>query len=271
MRATDNTKASGHLLTMLGSGKTQQCVKDAIVVCGGRGRRMGPFTRRRQKCVLPVAGAPLLSYIVEHLAHVGCSQIHFAVNYREDDVREIIGDGSKFGIKAHYVSKGSGSTLDAVKDCLPNVHGPFYYVHGNILFPLTLLKQLSRLYMQNLLNTMVFVNGQPQINHARGQNDNQNILREIDVSERTERDLELLFMGIAIYEPALFMASELEGAHGMAEKAVKLALQRGEQILSFVHKEPWLHVETIGDYLVAKSWAHDQAILKSRLKSKAIG
>lgn len=57
-----------------------------VVIAAGRGSRMGRLTDSRPKCMLPIAGRPLIEHTIENLRLVGCTQIIVVVGYKADAV-----------------------------------------------------------------------------------------------------------------------------------------------------------------------------------------
>ena len=53
-----------------------------VVIAAGRGGRMGRLTDSRPKCMLPIAGRPLIEHTIENLRLVGCTQIIVIVGYQ---------------------------------------------------------------------------------------------------------------------------------------------------------------------------------------------
>ena len=62
-----------------------------VIIAAGRGLRMGRLTESRPKCLLPIAGRPLIEYTIENLRLAGCSQIIVIVGYKAGavDVRNV--------------------------------------------------------------------------------------------------------------------------------------------------------------------------------------
>lgn len=77
-------------------------VKHAIILAGGKGERLRPFTNDRPKPMVEIGGKPILLYIIEQLKKAGIEEIVFACSYLHEVIEEYLGDGSKFGIKASY-------------------------------------------------------------------------------------------------------------------------------------------------------------------------
>ncbi|MDH5672769.1 MAG: nucleotidyltransferase family protein [Myxococcales bacterium] len=77
-------------------------IAKALVLCAGYGTRLGQLTRNLPKPLLPLQGAPLLSYTLRHLHTHGINRIAINLHYMAEMIREQIGDGSRYGVKVHY-------------------------------------------------------------------------------------------------------------------------------------------------------------------------
>ena len=75
----------------------------AMILAAGYGARLWPLTADRGKPALPVLGKPLVGYVAEYIAGYGFDEIVVNLHHRPDSVRAALGDGSKFGVKLHYV------------------------------------------------------------------------------------------------------------------------------------------------------------------------
>ena len=75
----------------------------AVVMAGGRGTRLAPFTDDVPKPMLRVAGRPILERIVLHLVGAGIRRIFLSVNYRREAIEDHFGDGSQFGCRIDYL------------------------------------------------------------------------------------------------------------------------------------------------------------------------
>jgi len=93
----------------------------AVIMAGGLGTRLRPFTNNCPKPMMPVAGRPILERIVLHLVSHGIKEIHISVNYLAEIIEKHFGDGSGFGCHIKYLREtypmgtgGSLSLLDGV-------------------------------------------------------------------------------------------------------------------------------------------------------------
>lgn len=82
-------------------GKTD---KPAVVImAGGFGIRLRPFTENSPKPLLQVAGKPVLEHILISLVQRGFEQFYFALHYRADQIKAHFGDGSRWGANIQYL------------------------------------------------------------------------------------------------------------------------------------------------------------------------
>lgn len=76
--------------------------KRAIVLAGGKGKRLQPYSQHIPKPLMPLGNYPILEIIIRQLAYHGFEHITLALNYRAGAIRRYIGDGSRLGIYIDY-------------------------------------------------------------------------------------------------------------------------------------------------------------------------
>ena len=75
----------------------------ALILAGGAGTRLRPITHTRAKQLVPVANTPILFYGIEAMAEAGIKDIGVIVGDTGDEVREALGDGSRFGVSFTFL------------------------------------------------------------------------------------------------------------------------------------------------------------------------
>ncbi|MGW1029256.1 glucose-1-phosphate thymidylyltransferase [Streptomyces sp. NPDC002577] len=75
----------------------------ALVLAGGSGTRLRPITHTSAKQLVPVANKPVLFYGLESLAEAGITDVGIVVGETSGEIREAVGDGSRFGIRVTYI------------------------------------------------------------------------------------------------------------------------------------------------------------------------
>ena len=74
----------------------------ALVIAGGEGARLRPYTADRPKPMIAIAGKPILQRQVEWLKKQGVSDVVLLCGYRADVIQRHFGDGSAWGLRIHY-------------------------------------------------------------------------------------------------------------------------------------------------------------------------
>jgi glucose-1-phosphate thymidylyltransferase len=75
----------------------------ALVLSGGSGTRLRPFTHTSPKQLVPVANKPVLFYVLEAIADAGIKEVGIVVGATAGEIRAAVGDGSGFGLDVTYL------------------------------------------------------------------------------------------------------------------------------------------------------------------------
>ncbi len=76
-----------------------------LILSGGRGTRLRPITFTSAKQLVPVANKPILFYGIEALAASGIREIGIVVGDTRREIRDAVGDGSRFGVSVTYIEQ----------------------------------------------------------------------------------------------------------------------------------------------------------------------
>jgi NDP-mannose synthase len=75
---------------------------DVVVLAGGRGTRLAPYTTILPKPLMPVGDMPVLEILLRQLARNGLTTVHLAVGHLAELIEAYFGDGSRFGVELRY-------------------------------------------------------------------------------------------------------------------------------------------------------------------------
>ena len=76
--------------------------KRAVILAGGKGTRLRPYTVVLPKPLMPVGDYPILEVVIRQLAAHGFERVTLAVNHQAELIRAFFGDGSKWKLSIDY-------------------------------------------------------------------------------------------------------------------------------------------------------------------------
>lgn len=108
--------------------------RTAVILSGGLGTRLKPFTDAIPKPLLPVGEKAVLEIQIERLRSFGFERVVLATNYKADYIEKFLGDGSDYGVELVYSKErealGTAGPLSLCRDMLTS---PFLVMNGDIL------------------------------------------------------------------------------------------------------------------------------------------
>lgn len=136
-------------------------VKSAIILAGGKGERLRPYTNDRPKPMVEVAGRPILAYQLDQLKKAGVEEVVFACSYQREALQKHIGSGSKYGIKALFsieeIPLGRGGGIKKAMKQLPENWQDVVVLNGDNLWKLDLLGMMKKHHERTAIATIAVV------------------------------------------------------------------------------------------------------------------
>ena len=107
--------------------------KRAVVLAGGKGTRLRPYTVVLPKPLMPVGEYPILEVLIRQLAYHGFERITLAVNHQAELIKAFFGDGAKWGVAIDYSLEDRPlSTIGPLK-LIPDLPENFLLLNGDVL------------------------------------------------------------------------------------------------------------------------------------------
>lgn len=107
----------------------------AMILAAGRGKRLRPLTDHIPKPLLMAGGRPLIEHTLLALVEQGFHDVVINLAYRGAQIREYLGDGSRWGARIRYSAEGDEAleTGGGIHHALPLLgDGPFLVVNGDV-------------------------------------------------------------------------------------------------------------------------------------------
>ena len=81
----------------------------ALILAGGEGTRLRPLTSTVPKPVVPLVDRPFIAFMLDWLRGHGVDDVVMSCGFLADGVRNVLGDGSRYGVRLRYVEEPSRS------------------------------------------------------------------------------------------------------------------------------------------------------------------
>lgn len=225
-----------------------------VIMAGGEGKRLRPFTEVMPKPMIKVGGKPMLETIIENFSRAGLKDFVLSVNYRSDVIKGHFGDGSRHGVSIRYLDEPRPmGTAGALRLLDPAPSQAIIVVNGDVLTNLdyqNLLqfheenRALITVALQRYRHTVPF--GVVEVHD------------ELIASIREKPTLEYFVnAGIYVVEPAAIMAIPGGQPFDMPS-LIQLALSHQERVAAFPIMEYWIDVGHAAD-LTRATLEYDEA------------
>jgi NDP-mannose synthase len=118
-----------------------------VILAGGMGTRLAPYTTVFPKPLMPVGGRPILELVLRRLHRQGIRRTTLAVSYLEELIRAFFGDGAKLGIQLDYYREEVPLGTVGVLSCLPDLPDPCLVMNGDVLTTID-INAMARLHRE---------------------------------------------------------------------------------------------------------------------------
>ena len=216
----------------------------AVILAGGLGTRLKPFTETIPKPLLPIGEKAILEIQIERLKKYEFNEIYLATNYKSEYIESFFGNGSKYNVRLRISKEtkhlGTAGPLTLLKKELTE---PFIVMNGDIL---TLI-DFSKLYDFALnKNCPLCISIKKEITpFAFG-----NILFDgdyvTDIEEKPDF-VNYILAGIYVMTPDVFEDIPKNEYFGM-DQLIQNYLKNSVKIAKYEMKEYWLDIGRLNDY-----------------------
>lgn len=110
----------------------------AIILAGGKGERLRPYTNDRPKGMVEILGIPILGYQMQWLRANGVDEVYVSCGYLHEVIEDYFGDGGRWGMRIHYVVEdeplGRGGGLKKTMRAMHALDGgPIIAANGDVI------------------------------------------------------------------------------------------------------------------------------------------
>lgn len=216
-----------------------------VILAGGRGTRLRPYTHVLPKPLMPVDRFPILEIVIRQLAHNGFRDIIICTGFMSEIIESFCGNGEKFGVKIDFLREdkplGTAGSLALLRGKLKST---FMVMNGDILVAIDISAFMKSHKEQKALVTMGLKKrrtetklGVVKLNRS---------MRILDYVEKPVHEY-TASVGIHLMQPDVLNYIE-PGEYLDVPDLIMRLIRCGKKVQGFIVNGLWLHLSRPDDF-----------------------
>jgi NDP-sugar pyrophosphorylase family protein len=216
----------------------------AVILAGGKGHRLAPYTTVFPKPLMPIDDVPILEIVIRQLKQAGFDEITMAVGHLAELLMAYFGDGSKFDLHIRYSHEerplGTAGPISLVE----GLEEPFLVMNGDLLTTLDYQAMWEYHAGNGAIATLATFQRNVQIDLGVIETDEQHRVRGYIEKPTYHYQVST---GIYIFEPAVLKYIPKNKRMDLPDLILKL-LATGQRVAAYSFEGLWLDIGRPDDY-----------------------
>lgn len=216
----------------------------AVVLAGGKGTRLAPYTTILPKPLMPIDGMPILEVMIRQMKRYGIDDITLTVGHLSYLLESYFQDGSRYGVQIRYahetVPLGTAGPLAGIDD----LDDTFLVTNGDVLTTLDFKRLLEFHQEHGAITTIAVKEREIKINlgvvHINGRHEVEGYTEKPTMNFRVS-------MGIYVFEPKVLQYIP-RGEYMDFPDLVHKLLDEGERVVGYPFDGYWKDLGNQKDY-----------------------
>ena len=223
----------------------------AVILAGGKGARLAPYTKILPKPLMPIGDMPILEVLLRQLVSAGVKEVVITVGHLAALLRTYFMDGSELGLNISYSYEEKPLGTAGPLALVPGLTETFFVMNGDVLTTLKFQELLQFHKSQNAVATIAAYQRTVKIDLG--------VLQHTDGDYRVTNYIEkpsydyLVSMGIYVFEPEVLEFIPRNAYLDFPSLVLKL-IAAGKRVCYLPHDGYWKDLGRADDYEQA---AHD--------------
>jgi NDP-sugar pyrophosphorylase family protein len=221
-----------------------ELVEKVIILAGGEGRRLNPYTVVFPKPLMPIGDVPILEVIIKQLKKYKLKDVTIAVGYLGNLIQTFFGDGKKLGVRIKYSYEEKPLGTMGPLTLIPGLKKTFMVMNGDLLTSLNYRKLINYHLSKKPIATIAVKKREIETDYGVLEyNKNFELTR---YREKPKIPYQVS-MGIYVFEPRILNFIPRNKRLDFPE-LMNLLLKKGEKVLVYPSDDFWLDIGRHEDY-----------------------
>ena len=217
----------------------------AVILAGGKGTRLKPYTTVFPKPLMPINDKPILEIVIRQLKSHAFDDVIITVGHLAELIMTFFGDGGKFGVKIEYSREdkplGTAGGLGLIKK---ELNETFLMMNGDVLTTLDFSDLVSYHKRNDAIATIALKKREVDIDFGVVELDNGNSI--VGYNEKPKIDY-LVSMGVYVFNPKVLEYIRPNEYLDFPD-IIKELISNGETVKGYVYDGYWLDIGRPDDY-----------------------
>ncbi len=220
----------------------------AVVLAGGKGTRLAPYTNVLPKPLMPIGNMPILEVLLRQMKAAGIEEVIITVGHLAELLEAFFKDGRRFGLNIRYSFEDTPLGTAGPLAMVDGLDGPFIVCNGDVLTTLD-MKEMRKFHLQQHgAATIAMHHRRVQINYGLIHCDGKSEVT--GYSEKPSIDY-MVSMGIYIFEPQVLNYIQPNTYLDFPDLVLKL-ISAGENVYGYQFDGYWQDLGNPDDYQQAQ-------------------
>jgi len=217
----------------------------AVILVGGLGTRLQPYTTFLPKPMLPLGEKPILEHLINWTRKNGVKSIVLCVSYLRKTIEDYFEEGKRFGVDIEYaISNKPLDTAGQLKTAEDFIDDTFVCIYGDSIFDFSLRNMLKQHAKKKAFVTMSL--NEYKTNLPYGVIETSKTGKVLSWNEKPEIKANVN-MGCYVMEPEIMSLIPKNKPYGM-DDVIKKAINRKKLVSSFITKKGFTDIGNKSSY-----------------------
>lgn len=232
----------------------------AVILAGGKGTRLAPYTKILPKPLMPIGDMPILEVLLRQLKRAGVDEVYLTVGHLAELLFAFFQDGEWLGLKIHYSYEDHPLGTAGPLSLIEGLDDTFLVTNGDVLTTLDIPKLVEYHCSQAALATIASHQRNVHIDFGVIEtNGNEEVTGYIEKPTIDYR----VSMGVYVFQPSVLAYIGHNQYLDFPNLVLKM-LAAGEKVLSYPYSGYWMDLGRVDDY--------EQAVVDfDKIKTQIIG
>ena len=225
-----------------------------VILAGGKGTRLEPYTTILPKPLMPIGDMPILEVMIRQLRYFGFTKITVAVGHLGGLIEAFFGDGEKFGVKIDYSQEDEPLGTAGPLTLINGLDDTFLLMNGDLLTDLDYRKMIKFHKESGAIATLGLYRKEVKIDLGVIESNEKGFVEKYIEKPIMKYEVS---MGIYVFEPQVREYIP-KGKRLDLPDLIKLLIKEKKNVISYRFDGYWLDIGRIEDYEEAVKLFKDQ-------------